>query len=316
LALVLVAATSPCRAAEWNFEAGLAGFSAAGKGAEVALETAAPLSGRASLRIEVAPDRHDARVTSPAFHVEPWAIYRVALASRLDRGVDLRIAAQLTADGGWRDIGATWRGAATLLATLPDTAKAKLELIVRVPGQALGRSATVDDVAVERIAPVVREKGPNLYWDGSFERAPTLPPDGWAFWVRQPAKVEFSTREPRSGRHCLRIEGDNTYPVLPVVQVKPRHLYRLRYWVRGEGAIYPGLHKLAPKRADDIRLATAARVGWSGGRPSEVRLKPDAWQVVEVIAACEDASVLWFQPLFVLRGGYVEVDDLALQSLE
>ncbi len=303
-------------AAGWDFEDGLAGFSATDKGAEMKLETAAPLRGKASLRIELAANRPEARAASPEFPVEPWAIYRVKLASRLDRGVELRIGAQLKGADGWRDIGTTRLGDATLFATLPDTRHAKLELIVRVPGKAIGRSATLDDIHVEKVAPIVREQCPNLYWDGSFERAPTLPPDGWAFWVNQPKKVEFSTREPRTGRYCLRIEGDNTYPVLPVVQVAPRRLYRLEYWVRGEGAIYPGLHKLATKKADDIRLDTALRVGWSSGRPSEVRLKPDAWQQVELIAACEDEAVLWFQPLFVLRGGYVEVDDLVLRSLE
>jgi hypothetical protein len=303
-------------AAGWDFEDGLGGFSATDKGAELKLETAAPLRGKASLRIELATNRPEARATSPEFAVEPWTIYRVRIADRLERGVEVRNGAQLKCGEGWRDIGTTRLGDETLFATLPDTRQAKLELIVRVPGKAVGRSTTLDDIAVEKVAPIVREQGPNLYWDGSFEKAPTLPPDGWAFWVSQPRKVEFSTREPRTGRFCLRIEGDNTYPVLPVIQVAPRRLYRLQYWVRGEGVIYPGLHKLAARRAGDIRLDTAVRVGWSGGRSSEVRLKPDAWQPVEVLAACEDEAVLWFQPLFVLRGGYVEVDDLVLHSLE
>ena len=49
---------------------------------------------------------------------------------------------------------------------------------------------------------------------------------------------------------------------------------------------------------------------------AEIRLKRDAWQCAEIVTACEDESVIWLQPYFVLRGGFVDVDAVELRSLE
>ena len=62
-------------------------------------------------------------------------------------------------------------------------------------------------------------------------------------------------------------------------------------------------------------LTRARRVGYAAGVPDTVRLKPDVWQGVELLAVSEDATVVWFQPLFPLNGKYVEIDGVEMRSV-
>jgi len=310
--LLLLAGPIGAEVVSYRFDDGLDGFvKLSGQGA-VAHDTAAPLTGTASLRLDLAEGARELRVASPEFAVKPWTLYRLKVRQRADRGAQLVVGVQLDHGDGWRDASVFQGGEERLFGTLPDSSRARLLLTLRVPGQALGRSVTVDDVTLEECAPLVGEKGVNLYWDGSFEQSLY----DWSFWVHRPEKMVLSSSAPHGGRQCLHIETqENTYIVFPSVPVRPRRLYRLQYWVRGKGVIHPGLHKLAPKDWQSMRIDTARRVGRAHPIAGSVELREDAWQRVEIITPCESDRIVWFQPYFSLRQGSVDVDSVELRSV-
>lgn len=316
LAAGLLTLTAGPPAARFVFERGLDGFArSAGRGT-LRRETRAALAGTGSMAMTLDAKAHEYRVASPPFVVRPDRIYRVDWQRRIDRGTRLRAFLKLKRGDVWWEVQPTQVADLLLFGTLPGTTVAKVELQVHVPGKALGRSATVDDMVVSEHAPVVREPGANMYWDGSFEIGGTLPPSGWSFWGRRPDKVSFTTDRAHEGRRSLRVAGDRTYVVFPSVPVRARRLYRLTYWVRGQGEIYPAMHKLGARDRDAMRLDRAVRVGHANGTPRTVRLKQDTWQRVELLTVCEHEHVVWFQPYFPLRGGYVAIDDVSLHPLD
>lgn len=311
----LVAAAADAPTASFAFETHSEGFAAAGGRGTVRWDkpTAPARDGRITL--ELAAKAREFRLASPAFAVRPWTIYRVTVQRTVDRGAMLEVLLRLKCGESWQEVRPTRAGGARLFGAWPGVTQAKVELVLRVPGRAIGRSARVRSVGVVEHARGVGRAGINLYWDGSFEREPSAPPCGWSFWVTQPEEVGYATRSPRHGRRCYRVRSKRTYVVFASVPVRPGRLYRLRYWVRGTGAIYPGLHKLSPADRGAMRLDTAVRVGWASPAVGEVRLKRDAWQAVEILTFCEDARVAWFQPYFSLAGT-VEIDDVDLRAVE
>jgi len=311
LAAGLVAAEPIVR---YDFETGVQGFVAGEGRGTIAHETGSAVVGKGSLKIVLADTERTFRVLSPAFAVHPDRVYRVRLRQRLDPGTRLEMGLRLHVGKDWHPVNATRVGDAVLVATLPGTTEARLELVTMVQGKAVGRRLLVDAITLAEHAAVRREAGMNLYWDGSFEVGTSLPPSGWSFWATQPRKVAYRTERPHHGRRYLRVDGTSTYVVFPYVPVEPRRVYRLTYWVRGEATIYPAMHKLAA--GDGSRnLTRVRRVGYASGVPDTVRLKPDKWQAVELLAVSEDPTVVWFQPLFPLNGKYVEIDAVDIRSV-
>jgi len=314
LALLSAAACAAEPAARFAFEKGVGGFIAAGGRGTIRWTKPDAPGQPGRLRLTLAEKAHQFRVASPAFAVRPWRIFRLVARHTVDRGVRLDVLVRLKCGATWREVRPTRVAGAGLFGVLPEATQAKVELLLSVPGRALGRSAAVESIAVTEHAPG-GGGGRNLYWDGSFEQEPNAPPCGWSFWVVQPQEVGYATRKPRHGRRCYRVRGTRTIVVFGSVPVRPRRLYRLRYWVRGKGVVYPGLHKLAAGDRGTMHIHRAVRVGWGGPAVGEVRLRPDAWQAVEILTFCEDAAVTWFEPYFSLVGT-VEVDDVELRAVE
>jgi hypothetical protein len=299
--------------ATYNFEQGLDGFTPAAA-PQVTQETAHPLVGAGALRLTLDEKARELKVTSPEFPVQPWTLYRVRIRQNTDLGALLRVGVELNAAEGWRP-GSYYAlpdgGGPGLFGTFPDSARGRLTLTLSVPDQALGRSSVVDEIRISQEAPLVKEAGINLYWDGGFE----LDKNDMSYWVQEPKKMEVATDRPHSGLRCLHVESDRTYVVFPYVPVQPLRLYRFRCWVRGTGTIYPGLHKLAPSDWLSMRADTAVRVGWASPLVQEIRLQADTWQQVELVTPCESDRIIWFNMVLTFAGGTMDVDDAELVSL-
>jgi len=316
LTLLLVGSGIACaQVAMFDFEKSEHGFTRVDGAGTVERVTESPLAGVASLKLTVSDNAPNFQVVSPEFTVEPWMIYGLTWQRRAGRGAYPDLQVELKQGDRWINTRPVEEGSVFVWGTTPGSETARIRLIVRVPGPAIDRSVTVDDIVVREHRPIVKESGPNLYWDGSFELGAAAPPAGWSFWVKQPDKTELVGENPRTGKRCFRITGDGPYPVLPSVPMKPYRFYRLTFWVRGKGVIHPGMHKLAPKDWDSMRIDTSIRVAWAGASVDTVQLKQDEWQQVEYLTPCESDRVVWFQPYFVLRGEYVDVDDVEMKSL-
>ena len=316
LGTAMLQAAAPLPVVQYTFIAGPEGFAMTGGKGTVTFKQQNPLTGRGSLRLELAADGSELKTASPEFAVQPWAIYRVRLRQQTDLGAQLDPQAELLANGKWQAIrlikasDGGWK-----FGTFPETQKARLLLTLTVPGKALGRTAIIEEISVAAAGTIQREDGINLYWDGSFEKREGTVPGEFGFWVKDPEKTEMSQDNPHSGRWCFKITGSGTYPVLPTVPVQPERFYVIRFWARGTGTIYPGMHKLAPSDWGAMRLDTATRIGWAGPAGNGLNLKPDVWQVVEFYTPCEGPEVVWFQPYFVLNGGPVFLDDLEIRAV-
>ncbi len=300
--------------ATYQFEQGLDGFTCATP-AQLTHETAHPLIGGGALRLTLPEKVGELRVTSPEFPVQAWTLYRVRLRQNTDLGAQVRFGVELNTPDGWRP-GSYYAlpdaGGTGLFGTFPDSTKGRLTYTLVVPGMALGRSSVLDEIRVSQEAPLVKEAGINLYWDGGFE----LDKGDVTYWVNEPKKMEIGADRPHGGKRYLHVEsGKSTYVVFPSVPVQPLRLYRFRVWVRGTGALYPGLHRLAPTDWLTMRIDTAARVGWSGPLVSEVRLQPDAWQQVELVTPCESDRIIWLNAYMSFSGGWIDVDDAELISI-
>ncbi len=311
LALVLVRPAAG-QLATWQFERGVDAFTQVAGAGEIAHETAAPLSGAGSLRLTLAEKASELRVVSPEFPVAPWSLYLLRLRRAGDLGTDLRLSVDFGTPTGWRP-GSLFMtsGSTGLFGTFPESNRARLVLTLVVPGQALGRSVVLDEIRVQEQGPLIKESTPNLFWDGGFE----LARGDLTHWVTPPKVMEPRAERPRTGNRCLRVESERTYLVFPSVPVQPGRLYRFRAWVRGEGTVWPGLHKLAPSDWDGMRIDTAQRVGWAPPTVSEIVLTEE-WQAVEVVTPCESERIVWFQPYLTFSGGALDVDDAELCSLD
>ncbi len=309
----LLAAPLGAQVASYQFESDLDDFAQIGGQGAVTRETAAPLAGTGSLSLELAAETRELRLASLGFAVQPGILYRVEMLRQADLGAQLLLGIELGREEEWFPGSFFATAGGGLFATLPDTNQARLVLTLRVPGQALGRSVLVDEISIQQQAPLIPESGPNLYWDGSFDHTTW----GWVHWVQKPEVMELSDNNPHSGQHCLHIESEKrTYIVFPSVPVKPYRLYRLTYRVRGQGTIWPGLHKLAPKDWHSMRIDTAERVGWVTPRVGEVKLIEEFWQQVELLTACESEKIIWFQPYFSFSGGTVDVDSVEMKAVQ
>lgn len=300
--------------ATYQFEQGLNGFACATP-AQVTHETAHPLVGAGALRMTLPEKVGDLRVTSPEFPVQPWTLYRVRVRQNTDLGAEVRFGVEMNYGEGWRT-GSYYvipDGSGTgLFGTFPDTTKARLFYTLLVPGQALGRSAVLDEIRVSQEKPLVKEAGANLYWDGGFE----VDKSDMSFWTREPKKVELSTDRPHGGRQCLHVESDPTILVWTGEPVQPGRLYRFRCWVRGgPGEAAVGMHKLAPSDWQSMRADTAVRVGWGGPAGPNLKLQPDTWQLLEIVTPCESDRIVWFNAYLWFSGGWVDVDDAELVSI-
>jgi hypothetical protein len=268
------------------------------------------------LRLTLDEKAREMKVTSPEFPVQPWTLYRVRLRQNTDLGANLIIGIELNApDGGWRKASyylVPDAGGMGLFGTFPDSAKARLSLTLQVPGKALGRASVVDDIRILRETALIKETGLNLFWDGGFE----LTNGDMSHWVYQPQKFETSTNRPRNGKRCFHVESDKwTYVVFPYVPVQPHRLYRFRCYVRGKGAVYPGMHKIGTQDYASIATNIMPRVGWAWPLVETVTLKPDEWQPVELLTPCESDRILWFNVILTFPGSVLDVDDVELVSL-
>jgi hypothetical protein len=315
LSLALLAASlglaAPGEVATWSFEQGLDGFTQAGGTGQVLHETARPLQGAGSLRLVLAAAALELRAVSKEFAVEPWTLYRVHMRQAADLGTDLRLGVEFSGAAGWQSGSLFRERDGGLFGVGPHTSKARLVLTLTVPGQALGRSTLVDEIRIRQQGPLVREKGPNLLWDGGFE----LAQGDMTHWVTKPKVMAVSTDRPREGRRCLHVEAERTYLVFPSIPVEAGHLYRFRLWVRGSGVLWPGLHKLAPTDWEAMRIDTAQRVGWASATVGEIKLTND-WQALEIVTPCESDRIVWFQPCLVFSGGQVDLDDASMNVLD
>jgi len=315
LSLAVLAASlglaSPGEVAVWQFEHGLDGFSRAGGSGQVLHETAHPLQGAGSLRLVLAQRASELRVVSPEFPVEPWNLYRIRVRQAGDLGTDLRLDVEFHGPAGWQP-GSTFREpCGAIFGAGPRCDRARLALILTVPGQALGRSALIDEIRIQQQEPMIKTKSPNLLWDGGFE----LDQGDMTYWVTKPKVMAARPERPREGQRCLHVEADRTYLVFPSIPVQAGRLYRFRVWVRGSGVVWPGLHKLAPSDWDSMRVDTAQRVGWAPPTAAEIKLTHD-WHPVEIIAPCESRRIVWFQPYLTFSGGQVDLDDAQMNSLD
>lgn len=314
LSLAVLAASlglaAPAPAATWQFEHDPEGFVRTAGNGEVLHETARPLEGAGSLRLVLAERAPELRVASAEFAVEPWKFYRVRTREAVDLGAQLRMDVQFQDAAGWRPGSVFRERDGGVFGTGPRAKRARLVLILTVPGKALGRSGVIDEVRIEQQGPVTRKKGRNLFWDGGFERDQ----GDMTYWVTKPKLMAARTQRPREGRRCLHVEANRTYLVFPSVPVEAGHLYRFRVWVRGSGVVWPGMHKLAPSDWDSMRVDTARRVGWAPATAAEVRLTGD-WQPVEIVTPCESHGIVWFQPYLTFGGGQVDLDQAELRSL-
>jgi hypothetical protein len=319
LALALAPATAQA-ATTFNFEQDLDGFTSPTP-AQLTRETDHALLGAGSLRLTLPEKVDEVHAISPEFSVSSWTLYHVALRQETALGAQLQVGLELNATPA-SGAPETWRPASYLLlpgagggglfGTFPDSVKARLTLTLRVPGPALGRSAVVDEIRITPHAPLIKEAGVNLYWDGGFE----LDTNDMTFWGGPPQKMEVSTDRPHGGSRCLQVEADRwTAVVFPSVPVQPRRLYRFSCWVRGTGAVHPGLHKLGTQDYANVTTSVMPRLAWAGSQEDPLRLQPDRWQRIEILTACESDRILWFNAYLVTQGGNLEVDDAELVSL-
>jgi hypothetical protein len=301
--------------AYYPFDEGDDGFVRIAGTGSVETEWSNPIVGSGSLRITLAENTHEIKVASPVFAVKPWTVYRIDLFQNADRGVQARVQIQLRSGEEWHDVNPTNADGIRLFASLPETTQARIVISLHVPGKSLGRSALFDEITVNGQSQIKPENGHNLYWDPSFEVNPN-PASEFGFWATKPETAEASKESPKSGQSCLRIVAkENTYVVFPTSNVRSDHLYLFRCWVRGQGTIHPGLHKLAPSDWGSMRLDTSVRIGWSGPAVGSVTLKPDEWQMVEILTAAESDGVVWLQPYFGFREGTLYIDDMELRAI-
>ena len=326
LPLLLALTLSPTFAqtvATYNFEQGLDGWTSPTP-AQLTRETDHPLLGAGSLRLTLPDKTPEVHAVSPPFPVSPWTLYRLRLRQNTDLGAELGVSLELNSGSGGTGVSpvSPWlpasfysfpdSGGAGLFGTFPDSTQARLTLTLRVPGQALGRSSVVDEIRLTQESPLVKATGPNLYWDGGFEQST----NDMSNWGEAPKKMEASTDRPRSGLRCLHVESDKwTYVVFPSVPVQPLRLYHFRCWVRGTGAVYPGLHKIGTQDYASIMTNIMPRVGYAAPPVSEVRLQPDEWQPIDIETPCESDRILWFNVFLTFPGGKLDIDDAELTSV-
>ncbi|HEY3396063.1 MAG TPA: hypothetical protein VGM19_00240 [Armatimonadota bacterium] len=315
--LVLIASALTAAGAQvtaFSFDRDLQGFTSPAPD-QMTMETAHPLTGAGSLRLTLPQQVAQVSATSPAFLVQPWTIYRVTLRQSTDRGAEVRFAVEFNTPGGWRP-GSYYvfpdGGGSGLFGAFPDSTQARLTFTLLVPGQALGRSTLLDDLRIAPDVMMVKEAGRNLYWDGGFEQTK----QDITFWTREPKTVALAAARPHGGRSYLHVESEPTILVLPYVPVQPGRLYRFRAWVRGPGTVSLGLHKLAPSDWGAMRLDTARRVAWAGAAVNEYRLQPDTWQQLEMETPCESDRIVWFNAYLWFSGGWLDLDDAELVSVD
>lgn len=293
----------------YGFEAETDGFTVlSGKGA-VTRDVAAPLAGTGSLRVALDAGAAEVRVASPAFAVKPWTVYRLADKRTVPAGMSVQPMIQFADGDKWRDVTPTVDGDGCAFGTLPATQKARVTYYVRAGEKPTDRFILLDAVTITVKAEMVKEAGKNLFTDPSLEAATAALPAGWDTWVNKPEKAELGTANAHDGKQYLRVTGTTVYLALPYLEVKPNRLYRIRFWVRGEGLIYFGLHKLTENRV--------TRIGWSPAVVNEATLKPDTWQRVEFVVATENSAVRWLNPYMNMKGAAtLEIDDLEAVTLD
>ncbi len=316
LVVGVVAGAAWADVVSYAFDADVAGFTViAGKGA-LTRETAAPLAGAGSLRCALDEGVAEVRFASPAFAVKPWTIYRLSDKRNVPAGMTLLAMAQFAEGDGWRDVTLTIDGDGWTFGTLPAVQRARLVYVARAE-KATDRFVTMDTISVAEHSAMMKERGTNLFSDPSLEAATKAPPAGWDTWVNAPEKTEIGARDAHHGKQYYRVTGNTVYLVLPVLTVQPNRLYRIRFWVRGEGQIYFGLHKLAPKTPKTPDLANVTRAGWSAATPNGLLLKPDTWQPVEMLVATDSESIRWLNPYMNMKGTCtIEIDDLEAVTID
>ncbi len=271
------------------------------------------------LRLRLAEDAVDGKAVSAPFPLAPASIYQMTLVFSIDRGVLLAPLLQVQAkgQGAWLDIPPTRTTDGWRLATLPETRLARLVLHLRIPGQALGRTSTISRCRLEKLEPLKGENGPNAFWDGSFEKSPDYTGE-LAFWSGNPALVEVRSGDAADGERYLHIErGESHYVVFPSLPVKLLRLYRFRCLLRGEGAVFPGLHKLGTSLPDAIMFDNSSRIGGGVILTPRLELAPDRWQQIEILAPIESPDILAVQPYFAFsHAPFVEIDAISLEAID